>query len=210
MYLSVFQPLSPFSLFFPCLYSAWLFPWGHSTGQLSRGGAVVTASPGTVITHGLVRLYPCLLHYPHVTLFHLPCAGGKQTRSDRDRAGTEHLLTRRIVKPMLNKSVSESRTDTRCQLSTKLQILQGYGKGHCVRCIPTFRMHILLSSSPYRMFFLRLILTYHTIRCHNREDQVCVSWVRERTITIERPPLVGEVSATWSAWRIPTAVFSDF
>jgi hypothetical protein len=41
-------------------------------------------------------------------------------------------------------------------------------------------------------------------------------WVRERTISTERPPLVGEVianflrrgGATWSAWRIPTAVFS--
>jgi hypothetical protein len=36
-------------------------------------------------------------------------------------------------------------------------------------------------------------------------------WVRERTIPTERPPLVGELSANfWSAWRIPTAVFSDF
>jgi hypothetical protein len=43
-------------------------------------------------------------------------------------------------------------------------------------------------------------------------------WVHERTIPIERPPLVGEVianflrieGATWSAWRIPTAVFSVF
>jgi hypothetical protein len=43
-------------------------------------------------------------------------------------------------------------------------------------------------------------------------------WVRERTIPTERPPIVGEVianflrieGATWSAWRIPTAVFSVF
>jgi predicted membrane-bound dolichyl-phosphate-mannose-protein mannosyltransferase len=43
-------------------------------------------------------------------------------------------------------------------------------------------------------------------------------WVRERTIQTERPPLVGEVianflrieGAKWSAWRIPTAVFSVF
>jgi hypothetical protein len=43
-------------------------------------------------------------------------------------------------------------------------------------------------------------------------------WVRERTIPTELPPVVGEVSAnflriegaTWSAWRIPTAVFSVF
>jgi hypothetical protein len=45
-----------------------------------------------------------------------------------------------------------------------------------------------------------------------------VAWVRERTIPTERTPLIGEFStnflriegATWSAWRIPTAVFSDF
>jgi hypothetical protein len=45
-----------------------------------------------------------------------------------------------------------------------------------------------------------------------------VASVRERTIPTERPPLVGEVSAnfcglegaTWSAWRILTAVFSTF
>jgi hypothetical protein len=43
-------------------------------------------------------------------------------------------------------------------------------------------------------------------------------WVRERTISSERPPLVGEVianflrieGATWPAWRIPTAVLSVF
>jgi hypothetical protein len=42
--------------------------------------------------------------------------------------------------------------------------------------------------------------------------------VRKQTIPTERPPLVSEVSAnflriegaTWSAWRIPTAVFSAF
>jgi hypothetical protein len=45
-----------------------------------------------------------------------------------------------------------------------------------------------------------------------------VAWVRKRTIPTKRPPLVGEVSAkflqiegtTWSAWRIPTAIFSAF
>jgi hypothetical protein len=43
-------------------------------------------------------------------------------------------------------------------------------------------------------------------------------WVLERTIPIERQPLVDEVianflrieGATWSAWRMPTAVFSVF
>jgi hypothetical protein len=45
-----------------------------------------------------------------------------------------------------------------------------------------------------------------------------VASVCKRTILTERPPLVIEVSAnflriegaTWSAWRIPTAVFSAF
>jgi hypothetical protein len=45
-----------------------------------------------------------------------------------------------------------------------------------------------------------------------------VALVRDRTIPTERPPLVGKVSAnllriegnSWTAWRIPTAVFSDF
>jgi hypothetical protein len=45
-----------------------------------------------------------------------------------------------------------------------------------------------------------------------------IVWARRRTIPTERPPLVGEVianilrieGATWSAWRIPTAVFSNF
>jgi hypothetical protein len=44
-----------------------------------------------------------------------------------------------------------------------------------------------------------------------------VALVQERTTLIERPPLVGEISAnfcgegaTWSAWLIPTAAFSYF
>jgi hypothetical protein len=62
-------------------------------------------------------------------------------------------------------------------------------------------------------------------RCPGRDSNRVFSeynsmvWVRERTIPTERPPLVGEVianfcvrieGATWSAWRIPTAVFSVF
>jgi hypothetical protein len=43
-------------------------------------------------------------------------------------------------------------------------------------------------------------------------------WARKRTIPTEQPPLVGKVIAnflqiegvTWSAWRIPTSVFSTF
>jgi hypothetical protein len=53
---------------------------------------------------------------------------------------------------------------------------------------------------------------------NGRTELNSVAWVRERNIPTERPPLAGEVSAnfcgergaTWSAWRIPTAVFSDF
>jgi hypothetical protein len=45
-----------------------------------------------------------------------------------------------------------------------------------------------------------------------------VAWIRERTIPTERPLLVYEVTAnllptegaTWSAWRIPTALLSIF
>jgi hypothetical protein len=45
-----------------------------------------------------------------------------------------------------------------------------------------------------------------------------VALVRKRTIPTERQPLAGEVianflrieGATWSSWRIPTAVFSVF
>jgi hypothetical protein len=56
--------------------------------------------------------------------------------------------------------------------------------------------------------------TYET-NWHKKNSMV---WVREWTIPTERPPLVGEVianflrieRATWSAWRIPTAVFSVF
>jgi hypothetical protein len=43
------------------------------------------------------------------------------------------------------------------------------------------------------------------------EKQVhSVTLVRERTIPTEWQPHVGEVGSTWSARRIPTAVFSDF
>jgi hypothetical protein len=49
-------------------------------------------------------------------------------------------------------------------------------------------------------------------------EKTSMVWVRERTIPTELPPLVVEVianflrleGATWSARRIPTAVFSVF
>jgi hypothetical protein len=55
-------------------------------------------------------------------------------------------------------------------------------------------------------------ITYH------KPKKNSMVWVREWTITTERTPLVGEVIANfllieggmWSAWRIPTAVFSVF
>jgi hypothetical protein len=57
-------------------------------------------------------------------------------------------------------------------------------------------------------FHATLTFQHKSIKLHGR--------VRERTIPTERLPLVGEVianflrteGATWSAWRIPTAVFS--
>jgi hypothetical protein len=53
---------------------------------------------------------------------------------------------------------------------------------------------------------------------NDNNKNISVALVRERTIPIERPPLVGEVSVnvselrgvTWSARRIPTAVISSF
>jgi hypothetical protein len=62
------------------------------------------------------------------------------------------------------------------------------------------------------MHFLRRI-----VESWSRNNK-SVAWVHERTISIARPPLVGEVSANilrvegvaWSAQRIPTAVFSIF
>jgi hypothetical protein len=53
------------------------------------------------------------------------------------------------------------------------------------------------------------------LQCKKKNSMV---WVREQTTPTERPQLVGEVianflrieRATWSAWRIPTAVFSVF
>jgi hypothetical protein len=58
----------------------------------------------------------------------------------------------------------------------------------------------------------RIITTINT----NLKKQKTVASVRKQTIPTDRPPLVGEVSAnflrregaTWSAGRIPTAVFS--
>jgi hypothetical protein len=79
-------------------------------------------------------------------------------------------------------------------------------------------------------YTLGSILTHIIIPCATKSSKSCtlkdfrltnnnsVASVRKRTIPSERPPLVSEVSvnflriqgATWSAWRIPTAVFSAF
>jgi hypothetical protein len=71
----------------------------------------------------------------------------------------------------------------------------------------------------------RLVLTphhqcsfFHWSSRRTKKKLISVTWVLERTIPTERPPLVGKASAnflriegaTWSAWRIPTAVFSYF
>jgi hypothetical protein len=58
----------------------------------------------------------------------------------------------------------------------------------------------------------------HQVLHKDRQKKTSMVWVREWTIPTERPPLVGEVianflrieGATWSAWRISTAVFSVF
>jgi hypothetical protein len=121
----VFQPrvpvffliVSPSSCFLLCCLRALL---GTSRlRQLSRSGAVFTVSPGTITAHGLGRLHPCLPYYPHVSLFHLPCAGGRQ-------ATAEPCVRPPLASPSarsLNKSAifqhNESRADTRCQVSTK-------------------------------------------------------------------------------------------
>jgi hypothetical protein len=57
-----------------------------------------------------------------------------------------------------------------------------------------------------------LIRTLH----NTQKKKNSMVWVRKRTIPTEWPPLVGELisnflrieGATWSAWQIPTAVFS--
>jgi hypothetical protein len=55
---------------------------------------------------------------------------------------------------------------------------------------------------------VNVLLTKHT-----QTKQNTVVWVRERTIPTEQPRLVGDLRAnitTWSARRIPKAVFSNF
>jgi hypothetical protein len=65
------------------------------------------------------------------------------------------------------------------------------------------------------------IYVYVSIICklfYNFYNKNSVASVLKRSIPTERPPLVNEVSAnflriegtTWSAWRIPTPVFSAF
>jgi hypothetical protein len=56
------------------------------------------------------------------------------------------------------------------------------------------------------------------VQSSSKKKKISIVWVRKRIIPTERPPLVGEVianflrieGATWSAWRIPTAVFTVF
>jgi hypothetical protein len=59
---------------------------------------------------------------------------------------------------------------------------------------------------------------WHNVQSDKQVKKNSMVWVRERTILTELPPVVGEVmanflrieGATWSAWRIPKAVFSVF
>jgi hypothetical protein len=66
-----------------------------------------------------------------------------------------------------------------------------------------------------QVFEINLFLSLQWLALQKKNSMV---WVRERTIPTERQPLIGEVianflrieGATWSAWRIPTAVSSVF
>jgi hypothetical protein len=69
-------------------------------------------------------------------------------------------------------------------------------------------------------FDCRHVLVYEHGNNANKKEEMLnpVALVRERTIPTKQPPLVDEDSAnvlriecaTWSAWRIPTAVFVAF
>jgi hypothetical protein len=78
-----------------------------------------------------------------------------------------------------------------------------------LRCwVPETRVRSLINNWQniwsYKFAFLNYLCSF--INFYDIKNWT--AWVRERTIPTERPPLVGEVSATWSAWRIPTAVYS--
>jgi hypothetical protein len=81
--------------------------------QFPRRGAVFTVRPGTIITHGLGRLYPCLPHCPHVSLFHLPSSREKQSRTespnrterDRERNTFFMQLLEKWWKPAFSKRI---------------------------------------------------------------------------------------------------------
>jgi hypothetical protein len=106
------------------------------------------------------------------------------------------------------RAILKSYTDLTCSNSSKLVV------GLVIRNIELWDIGVKIIYSKITQVWVR--------RSHNEvkvlEKKNSMVWVRERTIPTERPPLVGEVianflrivGATWSAWRIPTAVFSVF
>jgi hypothetical protein len=70
----------------------------------------------------------------------------------------------------------------------------------------------------FKDFIFLKVYEHYKLKLFKTKKLNSMVWVRERTIPTERPPLVSEVidnflrieDATWSAWRIPTAVFSLF
>jgi hypothetical protein len=100
-------------------------------------------------------------------------------------------------------------------------------KSFSIRHAPVFVKTSRFEYQPYyEITWLRFLWGFHHIlRANfvrgafifsNKTKTTSVVWVRERTIPTNRQPLVGEVSANflriegakWSAWLIPTAVFS--
>jgi hypothetical protein len=79
-------------------------------------------------------------------------------------------------------------------------------------------VHIYFQVSLLYLSVWLILLGFVRFEHLKAKKKTSMVWVRERTIPTERPPLVGNVianflrieGATWSAWRIPTAVFSVF
>jgi hypothetical protein len=101
----------------------------------------------------------------------------------------------------------------------KREIMRKQGKRRIWRCACNER-HISCPLWKIVVWKWRLEVCFHveTEYCKPKTKKKLntVTWVLQWTIPTERPPLVGQVSAmpiegaTWSAWRIFTAVFSIF
>jgi hypothetical protein len=100
--------------------------------------------------------------------------------------------------------------------SQKIWPLDRTGSRFLCSCCDCVTSIIRQSSSVMTKITYRPIMVWFFLTGKVKDN--LVGWVRERTIPLERPPLVGEVSAnffriqgaTWSAWWIPAAIFSAF